>query len=128
MSNSMPINYTKIIILIVIVAGFVTGLVLLKNHLDKNCSSGDVYDEKLKKCVIDCSSQPNTHYDSDKDKCVVNCVAPQTQCGTNCMDGSTQHCLGPNNDIICNLTEDICNNVCYNTSLQTCVNKYVTMI
>ena len=35
MSNSTPINYTKIIILIVIVAGFVTGLVLLKNHLDK---------------------------------------------------------------------------------------------
>jgi hypothetical protein len=124
-STPTPINYGKIIILIIIVGGFVTGLVLLRNTLNKSCSSGDVYDGKLKKCVIDCSSVPNTRYDSDKDKCVVNCVAPQTPCGSNCMDGSTQHCLGPNNDIICNLTEDICNNVCYNTSLQTCVNNVI---
>jgi hypothetical protein len=124
-STVTPINYGKIIILIIIVGGFIASIFLLRNTLNKSCSEGDVYDEKLKKCVIDCRSVPNMHYDSDQDKCVVNCIAPQTQCGTSCMDGSTQHCLGPNNDIICNLTQDICNKVCYDKSLQTCVNNVI---
>ena len=38
----IPINYGKIIILIVIVGGFIAGLVLLRNTLNKNCSSGEV--------------------------------------------------------------------------------------
>jgi hypothetical protein len=52
--SSQPINYTKIIILIVIVGGFIAGLVLLKNTLNKSCSSGEVYDNKLG-CIKDCS-------------------------------------------------------------------------
>jgi hypothetical protein len=40
--------------IIVIVVGFITGLVLLKNALNKSCSYGEVYDNKLG-CIKDCS-------------------------------------------------------------------------
>jgi hypothetical protein len=58
----MSINYTKIIMIIVIVVGFITGLVLLKNALNKSCSYGEVYDNKLG-CIKDCSPFPNMIYD-----------------------------------------------------------------
>ena len=117
--SSQPINYTKIIILIVIVGGFITGLFLLKNTLNKSCSSGEVYDNKLG-CIKDCSPFPNMRYDSEKKDCVPNCLENQVFCGTTCINNN-QKCLGSN--IICDNNDniDLCGQNCYDINNYQCI-------
>jgi hypothetical protein len=116
--SSQPINYTKIIMIIVIFVGFITGLVLLKNALNKSCSYGEVYDNKLG-CIKDCSGLPNTHYDTQTKECVINCLGGENLCGKTCISNNYK-CL--KNDIPCiNETYiDLCGQTCYNTSTQQC--------
>ena len=117
--SSQTINYTKIIILIVIVGGFIAGLFLLKNTLNKSCSYGEVYDNKLG-CIKDCSPFPNMRYDSEKKDCVPNCLENQVFCGTTCINNN-QKCLGPN--IICDNNDniDFCGQNCYDKNKQQCI-------
>jgi hypothetical protein len=120
----MGIDITKIIILVIIIIGFITAILLLRNSINKNCTSGDIYDDKLKKCRIDCSGLTNMSYNSSQDKCVPNCLDGQVFCGTTCIDNN-QKCLGPNQDIICNLNEDLCGQGCYNKDTQYCIDNTV---
>ena len=113
---------SKIIMLILILAGFITMMYLFKNKLDTTCTEGDIYDQKLGKCIIDCSLTPNTHYDSDKDMCVSNCINGQIICGDKCMNNN-QKCLHGTDgkDYICNSNEDICGSNCFNNSIKKCI-------
>jgi len=120
----MGIDITKIIILVIIIIGFITAILLLRNSINKNCTSGDIYDDKLKKCRIDCSGLTNMSYNSSQDKCVPNCLDGQVFCGATCINNN-QKCLGPNQDIICNLNEDLCGQVCYNKDTQYCIDDTV---
>ena len=123
-STPTPINYGKIIILIVIVGGFITGLVLLRNKLNKNCSSGEVYDEKLG-CIKDCSSIPNTHFSTETRECVSNCLSNEKDCGGVCYSADrNQQCLsdGNGNSYVCQLNQTLCGSNCMNNDpSQSCV-------
>ena len=115
---------SKIIMLVVILGGFITMMYLFRNALNKSCSDGDIYDEQLKRCVINCSlTQPNTTYDSDKDACVTNCIGGQKTCGkeNKCYNNS-QRCI---NDHICNLNEDLCGSTCYNPNTHQCIKNTI---
>ena len=109
--SSQPINYTKIIILIVIVGGFIAGLFLLKNTLNKSCSSGEVYDNKLG-CIKDCSPFPNTHYSTETKDCVTNCLSNEKDCGGVCYSiDRNEQCL---NNYVCQLNQTLCGTSCMN--------------
>ena len=105
--------------IVVIVGGLITGLVLLKNTLNKSCSSGEVYDNKLG-CIKDCSPLPNMRYDSQKKDCVPNCLDGQIFCGTTCIYNN-QKCL--DNDIICDNNDNVllCGKTCYDNTKQKCI-------
>jgi len=110
---------SKIIMLVIILGGFITMMYLFRNTLNKSCTGGDIYDEQLKRCRIDCSSQPNTHYDSAKDACITNCIDGQKPCGKeNKCYNNNQKCIDGH---ICNLNEDLCGSTCYNPKTHQCI-------
>ena len=119
-----PINYGRIIMLIIIIGGFVAGLVLLRNMLNKNCSSGEVYDNKLG-CIKDCSSIPNTHFSTETRDCVSNCLSNEKDCGGVCYSSDrNQQCLqdGNGNSYVCQINQSLCGGNCMNNDLsQSCV-------
>jgi hypothetical protein len=109
----MPINYTKIIILIVIIGGFIAGLFLL----NKSCSSGEVYDNKLG-CIKDCSTLPNMRYNTEKKDCVKNCLENEKDCGGVCYSSDrNEQCL---NNYVCQLNQTLCGTSCMNND-QSCI-------
>ena len=122
----MPIDVGKIIMLVLVITGFVIGIIFLKKTLDKNCTTGDIFDEKLGKCIPDCSLAPGTSYDSDKDACVLNCPAGSKMCGTlGCYD-ETQHCF--NDKFICKVGDQLCPEdngtglpICFNPDKNKCI-------
>lgn len=115
--ESTQINYTKIIMIIVIISGLITGLVLLRNTLAKNCSSGEVYDNKLG-CIKDCSSLLNTHYSTETKDCVTNCLSNEKDCGGVCYSSDrNQQCL---NNYVCQLNQTLCGSSCMNNN-QSCI-------
>ena len=88
----------KIILILIIVAGFVTAIVLLRNTLNKNCSEGEVYDDTLARCIKDCSKERNQHYSSEKDACVTNCLDNEIVCGDGCASNDrNEDCLADDN-------------------------------
>ena len=128
----MPIDVGKIIMLVLVITGFVIGIIFLKKTLDKNCTIGDIFDEKLGKCIPDCSLVPGTSYDSDKDKCIQNCPAGSKMCGTfACYDEATQQCL--KDKFICSVGDQLCpdddgtgtSSVCFNPDNSKCINGIV---
>ena len=123
------IDYTKIIILIIVIGGFIVGLIFLRNKLNKNCSQGEIYDNKLG-CIKDCSSQPNTYYSSESKTCISNCVSPQQDCGGTCYSTqANQQCLQDGtSSYICQADQLLCsgsNGQCYNQNSQTCINGQI---
>lgn len=121
-STPTPINYGKIIILVIIVGGFIACLVLLRNTLNKNCSSGEVYDNKLG-CIKDCSSIPNTHFSTETKNCVSNCSSDEKDCGGICYSADrNQQCLTDENgnSYVCKLNQTLCGGICMNND-QSCV-------
>lgn len=116
----MPIDATRVIILVIVVAGFVTALVLLRNKLNKSCTSGDIYDEKLQMCIKDCSKIPFMKYSSTKKDCVPNCLDGQSLCGDKgCVEDNMQ-CI--DNSYICKRNEEGCGGLCMNPDTQQCIN------
>ena len=122
----MPIDVGKIVLLAVILVGFFGLMYMLKTKLNKNCTDGDVYDDKLGKCIKDCSVIPGTRYDSDKDQCIQNCPGNTTLCGTNCFDDTLQTCF--NSNFVCNIGQQLCpadgsgtSPVCYNPDNEQCI-------
>ena len=125
----MPLDACKIVLLVVILAGFGALMYMLKTKLNKNCTSGEVYDDKLAKCIKDCSLVPGTRYDSDKDECIQDCPPNTTLCGTNCFDDTLQTCFS--NNFLCNIGEQLCpadgsgSPVCYNPDNEKCIGGIV---
>ena len=126
----MPIDAGKIVLLVVILAGFFGLMYMLKTKLNKSCTSGEVYDDKLAKCIKDCSLVPGTRYDSDKDECIQNCPPNTTLCGTNCFDDTLQTCF--NSNFVCNIGQQLCpadgsgtSPVCYNPDNEQCIGGVV---
>jgi len=118
---------SKIIMLVIILAGFITMMYLFRNSINRSCTEGDIYDENLKRCVINCSlTQPNTHYDSDKDACVSNCINGEIICGDKCMNNN-QKCLNGNDgkNHICNSNEELCGSTCYNFKTHQCIKNVI---
>ena len=113
----MPIDAGKIVLLVVILTGFFGLMYMLKTKLNKSCTAGDVYDDKLEKCIKDCSLVPGTRYDSDKDECIQNCQSGYQMCGTTgCYDTTLQQCI--NNNFVW-----VLQGVKYMLSLRTSVRK-----
>ena len=126
----MPIDIGKIVLLALILVGFFGLMYMLKTKLNKNCTDGDVYDDKLGKCIKDCSLIPGTRYDSDKDQCIQNCPGNTTLCGTNCFDDTLQTCF--NNNFVCNIGQQLCpedgsgtSPTCYNPDNEQCIGGVV---
>jgi hypothetical protein len=126
----MPIDAGKIVLLVVILTGFFGLMYMLKTKLNKSCTSGDVYDDKLDKCIKDCSLVPGTRYDSDKDECIQNCQSGYQMCGTTgCYDTTLQQCI--NDNFVCNSWEQLCpadgsgSPVCYNPNTEKCIGGVV---
>ena len=126
----MPIDAGKIVLLVVILTGFFGLMYMLKTKLNKSCTAGDVYDDKLEKCIKDCSLVPGTRYDSDKDECIQNCQSGYQMCGTTgCYDTTLQQCI--NNNFVCNSWEQLCpadgsgSPVCYNPNTEKCIGGVV---
>jgi len=126
----MPIDVGKIVLLALILVGFFGLMYMLKTKLNKNCTDGDVYDDKLGKCIKDCSVIPGTRYDSDKDQCIQNCPGNTTLCGTNCFDDTLQTCF--NSNFVCNIGQQLCpadgsgtSPVCYNPDNEQCIGGVV---
>ena len=126
--SPMPINYSKIIILIIVVVGFITCLVLLRNTLNKSCSSGEVYDNKLG-CIKDCSTVPNTHFSTETKDCVSNCLSNEKDCGGLCYSSDrNQQCLsdGTGNSYVCQINQTLCGASCMNNDLsQSCISGII---
>jgi len=119
----MPIDATRVIILIIVVAGFITAFVLLKDKLNKSCTTGDIYDEKLQMCIKDCSKIPYMKYSSTKKDCVPNCLDGQQLCGDKGCVSNNMQCI--DNSYICKSNEEGCGGLCMNPSTQQCINDKI---
>ena len=116
----MPIDATRVIILVIVVVGFVTALVLLRNKLNKACTTGNIYDEKLGRCITDCSTIPFMKYDSSANKCIPNCLDGEKLCGDKGCVSKNMQCI--DNSYICKSNEEGCGGSCMNPSTQQCIN------
>lgn len=114
----------RIILVIIVVAGFVTAIVLLRNTLNKNCSQGEIYDETLGRCIKDCSTFRNQHYSSEKDACVTNCLDNEIVCGDGCAsDSRNEDCLTAEDGsmYICRKGQTLCGGACMDRGM-VCIN------
>lgn len=106
-------NLPKILMLLIIVIGFVTSVYFATKILEKQCSVGYIYDDKLKKCRIQCDDD-KTYY-PDLDEC--------RQCppGRQYVDGD---CLLPCSDV----NNKRCGEKCYDPNVQGCVDGQLCAI
>jgi len=119
----MPIDATRVIILIIVVAGFITALVLLRNKLNKACTTGDVYDEKLQTCIKDCSKIPFMKYDSSVKNCVPDCLDGEKLCGDKGCISKSMKCI--DNSYLCKSTEEGCGGSCMNPYTHKCIREKI---
>lgn len=118
-TTTREISLGKVAIVLIVVAGFVTAIILLRNRLNKNCSSGDKYDETLQKCIKDCSTTPFMKYESSSDTCVPDCADHQSLCGDQGCYSNNMKCI--DNKYLCKTTENGCGGECFNPDKQKCV-------
>ena len=105
----MQIDITKIIILVLIVAGFVTAIILISNSFKKKCTPGYTYNTNYNSCVPNCdfpkiNNGPNGEcgcpvkgQTGDDCQMVCNNPALPLSCGDQCYSESQNYCI--NNEL-----------------------------
>ena len=89
----MPLDVSKIVMLVIFITGFVIAMYYLKDSLNKQCSGDEHYDNGLKRCIKTCKG--NTKYQSSSNSCVSICNSTEQLCGDQCIP-NTQLCCDKN--------------------------------